>query len=121
MANGKFVWTPRGGTQQSYTFPYQYSFGYEAPEQEAGDVARAIEGTLRSYARSLKQRWMLPFHYYSFDQKEQFRSIKAAQVEIDYYDDADGPLTCTALWINDFNFVMVAPGLWSGTIELQEI
>jgi len=72
-----------------------------SPEAGSGDVDRAIDGTLRSYARSLKQKWVLPFKHYSFAQKEQFRSIKEAQVEIDYYDDADGPLTCTALWTND--------------------
>jgi len=121
MANGKFVWTPRGGAQQSYTFPDNFSFGYEAPRQEAGDIGRAIDGTLRSYSRDLKQRWALPFNYIYAAQKEQFWAIKQAQAEIDFYEDGAGDKTCTALWTNDFNFVLVAPGLWSGTIELEEV
>jgi len=122
MANGKFVWTPTGGSQQSYTFPVHFSFGYEAPEQEAMDLGRAVDGTLRSYVRTLKQKWVLPFKYISAAQKDQFKTIKNAQVEIAFYWSADDPEpTCTGLWTNDFNFVMAAPALWSGTIELQEI
>ena len=118
---GKFVWTPRGAAAQSYTFPVHFSFGYEAPQVESADAGRAIDGTLRSYARPLKQKWTLPFKYVDAAQKDQFWAIKQAQVELDFYENAALGKTCTALWSNDFNFVMVAPGLWSGTIELQEI
>jgi hypothetical protein len=122
MANCKFVWTPVGGSQQSYVPPVNFSFGYESPEQEAMDLGRAIDGTLRSYVRELKQKWVLPFKYVLKAQRDQFKTIKDAQVDLDFYWSADDPEpTCTGLWTNDFNFVLAAPGLWSGTIELQEI
>ena len=59
------------------------------------------------------QSYTFPVHF-SF-------GYEAPQVELDFYENAALGKNCTALWYNDFNFVMVAPGLWSGTIELQEI
>lgn len=121
MANGKLVWTPSGGSQQNYTFPVNFSWGYEENQVEAGDFERALDGTLRSYRRNYKQRWFLGFQYISADQKDQFWEIKQAGVEVDFYRDADGNKTGTFIWVNDFDFAEVAPGYWAGTIELEEI
>jgi len=121
MANGKFVWTPSGGTQESYVFPVNFSWGYEEAQKEAGDFARALDGTLRGYRRAYKQRWFLEFLYIELEQKEQFREIKQAGVDIDFYREADGSRTGVFAWVNDFDFAEVAPGMWSGTIELEEV
>ncbi|RJR38680.1 MAG: hypothetical protein C4567_12425 [Deltaproteobacteria bacterium] len=120
MPNGRFVWTPRGGTEQSYTFPVNYSWGFEHQHQDFGDRARAIDGTLRSYRRDYKQRWSLRFNYISEAQKEKFKEIKDAQVDLDFYD-LSGEKVGTFDWTNNFNFVAVPGSWWSGTIELEEV
>ena len=121
MANAKIVWTPPGGSQQAYTFPVNFSWEYQEAYQDATDYDRALDGTLRSYSRGLKQNWRLVFRFISAAQKEQFLAIKLAQADLDFHRQADGAKTMTAAWVNDFDFTEVAPGYWSGTMELMEI
>lgn len=121
MANAKLIWTPPGGTLQSYTLPVNFSYDYQELEQDDSDRERALDGTLRSYARTLKARWVLRFQYISTDQKEQLAAIKRAQVEIEFYRDSEGEKTFTGVWSNDLDFREVAPGLWSGSMVLEEV
>jgi hypothetical protein len=121
MANAKFEWTPPGGSRQSYTLPVNFTYDYRELGVDDSDRERAIDGTLRSYARTLKSRWVLTFRHISTAQKEKLTAIKAAQTEVDFYRDAEGPLTLTGLWTNDLDFREVAPGYWSGTIVLEEV
>jgi hypothetical protein len=121
MAKAKLEWTPKGGSRQSYTLPVNFTWEYQELVQDDGDRERALDGTLRSYLNSLKARWVLNFHYISTAQKEQLASIKQAQVDLDFYRDSNGAKTFTGAWTNDLDFHEVAPGLWSGSIVLEEV
>ena len=121
MANAKLEWTPTGSGLQNYTLPVNFTWDYQEVSTDDSDRERALDGTLRSYARSLKARWVLRFQYIGTDQKEQLAALKQAQVEIDFYREDGGPRTFTGLWTNDLDFREVSPGLWSGSMILDEI
>jgi len=121
MANAKLEWTPPGEGRQSYTLPVNFSWDYQELGQDETDRERAIDGTLRSYARGLKQRWVLKFQYVSTAQKERLSAIKQAQTDIDFFRDAGRAKTCTGAWTNDLDFRETAPGLWSGSMVLEEV
>ena len=121
MANAKFIWTPEGGSQQSYILEANYAFTTKPFIQDTSDHGRAIDGTLRTYESPLKQSWLLAFRNVSTAQKEQLKTIKEAKADLDFYQDAAGGLTFTGRWTNPFNFIETAPGVWTGTIQLEEI
>jgi hypothetical protein len=121
MANAKLEWTPTGGSRQSYTLPVNFTYDYQELGTDDGDRERALDGTLRSYARDLKARWVLKFQYIGTAQKEQLGALKQAQVDIDFYREAGGPKTFTGVWTNDLDFREVSPGLWSGSMVLDEV
>jgi hypothetical protein len=121
MANARLEWTPSGGERQSYTLPVNFTWDYQERVQDDSDRERAVDGTLRSYARAPKQRWLLKFQYISTAQKEQLAAIKEAQADLDFFRDAAGSKTFTASWSSDLDFREVAPGLWSGSMTLEEI
>jgi hypothetical protein len=121
MANAKLEWTPKGSSRQSYTLPVNFTWDYQELATDDADRERALDGTLRSYARGLKARWVLSFQYIGSAQKEQLVALKQAQVEIDFYREAGGAKTFTGVWSNDLNFREVSPSLWSGSIVLDEV
>jgi hypothetical protein len=121
MANAKLEYTPLGGSRQSYTLPVNFSWDYQESAQDETDRERALDGTLRSYVRSLKQRWVLKFQYISTAQKDQLTAIKQAQTDIDFFRDARNTKTFTGAWTNDLDFREVAPGAWSGSMVLEEV
>ncbi|MFZ5450275.1 MAG: hypothetical protein ACOZF2_00160 [Thermodesulfobacteriota bacterium] len=121
MANAKLEWTPQGGSRQSYTLPVNFSWDYQELSQDETERERALDGTLRSYSRGLKQRWIVKFQYISPAQKDQLTAIKQAQADIDFFRDAGGAKTFTGVWTNDLDFREVAPGAWSGSMVLEEI
>jgi hypothetical protein len=121
MANAKLAWTPLGGSRQSYTLPVNFSWDYQELAQDETDRERALDGTLRSYSRGLKQRWVLKFQYISTAQKDQLAAIKQAQADIDFHRDAENTKTFTGVWTNDLDFQEVAPGAWSGSMVLEEV
>ncbi len=121
MANAKLEWTPTGGSRQSYTLPVNFTYDYQELGTDDGDRERALDGTLRSYARELKARWVLRFQYIGAAQKEQLAILKQAQVDIDFFREAGGPKTFTGVWTNDLDFREVSPGLWSGSLVLEEV
>ncbi len=121
MANARLAWTPPGGSRQSYTLPVNFTWDYQELAQDETDRERALDGTLRSYLRGLKQRWVLKFQYISAAQKEVLAAMKQAQADIDFFRDGTGPLTFTGAWTNDLDFKEVAPGFWSGSITLEEV
>ncbi len=121
MANAKLEWVLSGSDRQTYVLPVNFTWDYQELLQDDTDWQRALDGTLRSYAQRLKARWVLKFHYISTAQKEQLANIKTAQVEIDFFRDADGAKSFTGAWTNDLDFREVAPGLWSGTVMLEEV
>jgi hypothetical protein len=121
MANARLEWTPAGGNRQSYTLPVNFTWDYQELAQDETDRERALDGTLRSYRRGLKQRWVLRFQYVSAAQKDALAAIKQAQVDIDFYRDAAGPRTFTGVWTNDLDFSEVTPGRWSGSLALEEV
>ncbi|MBI4795870.1 MAG: hypothetical protein HY790_08560, partial [Deltaproteobacteria bacterium] len=94
---------------------------YQELAQDETDRERALDGTLRSYSRGLKQRWVLKFQYISRAQKDQLTAIKQAQTDIDFYRDAENTKTFTGVWTSDLDFREVAPGLWSGSMVLEEV
>jgi hypothetical protein len=121
MANAKLEWTPEGGSRQSYTLPVNFSWDYQELLQDESDRERALDGTLRSYSRGLKQRWVLRFQYIPTAQKDQLAAVKQAQTDIDFYRDAGGVKTFTGIWTSDLDFREVAPGMWSGSMVLEEV
>ena len=121
MANARLEWTPVGGERQSYTLPVNFTWDYQERLQDDSDRERAMDGTLRSYARGLKQRWLLKFQYIATAQKEQLAAIKQAQADLDFFRDAAGGKTFTGSWSSDLDFREVAPGLWSGSMVLEEV
>jgi hypothetical protein len=121
MANAKLEWTETGSGRQSYTLPVNFTWDYQELGTDDSDRERALDGTLRSYARSLKARWVLRFKYIGAAQKEQLAALKQAQVEIDFYRQDGGAKIFTGLWTNDLDFREVSPGLWSGTLVLDEV
>jgi len=121
MANAKLVYTAADGSSQSYTLPVNFSWDYQELAQDETDRDRALDGTLRSYARPWKRRWVLKFQYIGAVQKDQLAAIKEAQADLDFYRDAAGPKTFTGVWTNDLDFREVAPGLWSGSMILEEV
>jgi len=121
MANAKLEWRPAGGSLQSYTLPVNFTYDYQELAQDDSDRERAVDGTLRSYGRAFKARWVLRFKYIATAQKEQLASIKQAQTDIDFFRAANGSKTFTGVWTNDLDFREVAPGLWSGSMVLEEI
>ena len=64
MANARLEWTPWGGSRQSYTLPVNFTWDYQELAQDETDRERAVDGTLRSYLRGLKQRWSLAVPVY---------------------------------------------------------
>jgi hypothetical protein len=121
MANAKLEWTPAGGNRQSYTLQVNFSRDYQELLQDETDRERALDGTLRSYSRGLKQRWVLKFQYISTAQKDQLAAIKQAQTEIDFYRHPSGAKTFTGVWTSDLDFREVGPGLWSGSMVMEEV
>jgi hypothetical protein len=121
MANARLEWTPPGGGAQSYTLPVNFTWDYQELAQDETDRERAVDGTLRSYLRGLKQRWELRFQFISTVQKEALAAIKQAQADIDFFRDGTGVKTFTGVWTNDLDFREVAPGLWSGSMMLEEV
>jgi hypothetical protein len=120
MEYAKFTWTPAGGSLTSYTLAANYSFATKPFLQDASDHGRAIDGTLRTYNVPLKESWLLSFKNISLAQREQLKTIKEAQVDINFYQDGV-ILTFIAQWVNTFNFTEIAPGIWGGTIQLEEV
>jgi hypothetical protein len=121
MAKAKLEWTPKGGGLQSYTLPVNFTWDYQELLTDEADRERALDGTLRSYLRRLKARWVLQFRYISTAQKDQLTTIKQAQTEIDFFRDAQGARTFTGIWTNDLDFREVSPGVWSGSMVLEEV
>jgi hypothetical protein len=121
MANAKLEWTSPGGIRQSYVLPVNFTYDYQELSQDESDRERALDGTLRSYYRGLKARWVLKFRHIGPAQKDRLTEIKQAQVDIDFYRQGDGPKTFSGAWINDLDFRETAPGLWSGSIVLEEV
>ena len=121
MANAKLEWTPLGGSRQSYSLPVNFSWDYQELTQDETDRERALDGTLRSYTRGLKQRWVLKFQYISTAQKDQLSAIKQAQTDLDFYRDGSNTKTFTGAWTSDLDFREVAPGAWSGSMVLEEV
>lgn len=207
MDYAKFVWTPTGGSETSYTLASNYTYISKPSLKDESDRGRATDGTLRTYLQALKESWLLTFKAITAAQYAQLKTIKEAQVDIDFYKNsyaagtiktvtmASGgtggyhvndivtivqggaqlgtikvltvngsgviltwvllsygtgysvanalpttvlpsggngatfnimaietdDLTFTAQWVNAFNFMEVAPGLWGGTIQLEEI
>ncbi len=121
MAAAKLAWTDANGIFQDYILPVNFTWDYQELAQDDTDRDRALDGTLRSYARPLKRRWVLKFQYISGPQKEQLAALKEAQTEVDFYRDAGGSRTFTGAWTNDLDFREVAPGMWSGSIVLEEV
>jgi len=70
MANARLEWTPLGSSSQSYSLPVNFTWDYQELAQDETDRERAVDGTLRSYLRGLKQRWILQFQFISTVQKE---------------------------------------------------
>ena len=121
MATAKLAWSAADGSYQSYTLPVNFTWDYQELAQDDTDRDRALDGTLRSYTRPLKRRWVLKFQYISASQKEQLAAIKAVQTDVDFFRKADGPKTFTGVWTNDLDFREVAPDLWSGSLVLEEV
>jgi len=121
MANARLEWTPEGGSRRSYTLPVNFTWDYQELAQDETDRERALDGTLRSYLRGLKQRWVLQFQYISTAQKEVLAGIKLTQAEIDFFRDGTGGKTFTGVWTNDLDFREAAPGFWSGSMILEEV
>jgi len=121
MANARLEWTPVGGSRQSYTLPVNFTWDYQELAQDETDRERALDGTLRSYLRGLKQRWVLRFQFISTAQKDVLVGLKQAQADIDFFRDGTGPKTFTGVWTNDLDFREVAPGSWSGSMILEEV
>ncbi|MDI6853150.1 MAG: hypothetical protein QME75_06035 [Deltaproteobacteria bacterium] len=121
MANAKLEWTPQGGTRQSYTLPVNFTYDYQELAQDDSDRERALDGTMRSYDRGLKARWVLKFHHINTAQKNKLAEIKQSQADIDFFREAGGPRTFSGVWTSDLDFREAAPGLWSGSIVLEEI
>jgi hypothetical protein len=48
-------------------------------------------------------------------------ALKQAQTDIDFYRDAGNTKTFSGVWTNDLDFREVAPGLWSGSVVLEEV
>jgi hypothetical protein len=120
MANGKLTWTPSGGSPQSYTLTVNYTYASRNQISDKTDRGRAIDGTMRTYNFDLKKSHVIAFRNVPATMATQLQTIKEAQVDVNFY--ADGStLTLTGQWINAFNFVETAPGLYSGTIQLEEI
>ena len=121
MAKAKLAWTAVDGSYQSYPLPVNFTWDYQELAQDETDRDRALDGTMRSYARPLKRRWVLKFQYISASQKQQLAAVKEAQVDVDFFREAAGPKTFTGAWTNDLDFKEVAPGLWSGSMVLEEV
>lgn len=121
MANARLAWNPVGGSRQSYTLPVNFTWDYEELAQDETDRERALDGTLRSYLRGLKQRWVLRFQFISTAQKDALAAIKQAQADIEFFRDGTGPQTFIGIWTNDLDFREVAPGFWSGSMILEEV
>ncbi len=121
MGNARLEWTTPDGRRQSYTLPVNFTWDYQERVLDEADRERALDGTLRSYARGLKQRCVLKFQYIPAAQKEQLAAIKQAQVDVDFFRDAAGGRTFTGSWTGDLDFREVAPGLWSGSMVLEEV
>jgi len=120
MANARLEWTVNG-SRQSYALPVNFTWDYQELAQDETDRQRALDGTLRSYVRGLKQRWTLQFQYIPTAQKEVLAALKQAQTDIDFFRDGGGAKTFTGAWTNDLDFREVSPGLWSGSMVLEEV
>jgi hypothetical protein len=121
MAKARLEWIPPGGSRQSYTLPVNFTWDYQELAQDETDRERALDGTMRSYLRGLKQRWVLRFQFISTAQKEVLAAVKQAQADIDFFRDGTGVRTFTGVWTNDLDFREVSPGLWSGSMILEEV
>lgn len=121
MANARMEWISAGGSRQSYILPVNFTWDYQELTQDETDRERALDGTMRSYLRGLKQRWVLQFEFISAAQKDAFIAIKQVQTDIDFFRDSSGSKTFTGAWTNDLDFREVAPGFWSGSMVLEEV
>ncbi|MHB9072440.1 MAG: hypothetical protein ACYC6G_02825 [Desulfobaccales bacterium] len=121
MANARMEWTPAGSSRQSYTLPVNFTWDYQELAQDETDRERALDGTMRSYLRGLKQRCVLQFQFISAAQKDALMAIKQAQTDIDFFRDGTGSKSFTGVWTNDLDFREVSSGFWSGSMILEEV
>jgi hypothetical protein len=85
MANGKIIYPSGASVQTTYTFVKNYDFDLGLGYLETDDHARALDGTLNSYAGARKKTFELSFSLAEKTQLEVFQTLWTYQCEIDLY------------------------------------
>ena len=101
-------------------FEYNFEFDYAEGFIESHDRARALDGTLNVYTGAQKKSQDLSLRYFSFSQKTAIEAAGLSGNLLDFYKDADKPMTFQGYMMGSPNFTEVSYGLWNGDIELQE-
>jgi hypothetical protein len=120
LATSKLEYYSESGVLQTVEFPLISTSFQTEKVIDGNDYARVLDGTLKSYNQTAKQKYELRFTLISAALKEQFRSMKEAKTELNYYRDKDGEATMQCFWVNDFDFYEERHGRWTGSIVLSE-
>ena len=117
----KFTYRDGIGEIQTVEFTLAAALSETVTIQDTNDYGRALDGTMRTYARKPKKRCELQFILVPESLKVQLSAMKAAQNQITYHRHRDGEVTMTGYWTDDFDFFEERPGYWTGSIHLQEM
>jgi len=120
MSYAKFLWG--AGTADNYTLAQNFSFTSRLFKRDNSDRARAIDSSMRVYDFPLKKSYLLGFRSVSLTQKDKLATIKDLQKDLTLYlDAASTTVDLVGQWVNDFNFTEISPGVWAGTIQMDEV
>gem|GEM_PF-6386766 len=117
----RFIYYDEFNTRQSLEFEHTPVLLQSEIVQDNNEYGRTLDGTLKSYIRSVKRRYDLKLILIPQYLKDRLYELKKLNTMIDCYRDRAGALTMTCFWTNDFDFTEETPGYWTGRIVLEEI
>jgi hypothetical protein len=125
MANGKIIYPSGAAVQTTYTFVKNYDYGHNVGYLETDDNARALDGTLNSYAGARKKTYDLSFTRALKAQLDYFQTLWTYQCEIDLYldgtnKDATVRMTVPPAGKSETAFVSGAP-TYSFEVRFEEV
>ena len=124
MSNGKIVYDV-SGTPTTYTFAQNYSYGHVPGYLDLVSRKRALDGTAYVDIGPIKRTWSLKFTGAPLVQKEAWEAAYESGLPIDFYLDADLPLTAQVILTappDSSSEAAFISGVhtWSISVELEE-
>ena len=125
MANGKIIYPSGDPAPVTYDFVKNYDYGHTVGYLETDDNARALDGTLNSYAGPVKKTYELTFTRVEKAQLDAITLAWAVQCPVDLYLDgvnldATVKVMKPVIWQSEAAFVAGAY-TYTFTVTMEEI